>query len=251
MDESRRNKKFRRNPGVRSLSDVVAEKIIVALDLGSQKEVEDALSKLPAVKFVKVGMELFFSAGPNLVRSLKDRGLKVFVDLKVHDIPNTAAGAMRSLSGLGCDLLNLHCSGGLEMMQRAQEAVSEPTKLIGVTQLTSTNQTMLNEELGISGSVEASVLNYAQLAKQAGLAGVVCSPLEVKIIKETCGNDFLAITPGVRPAGSDSQDQKRTMTPAEAIKTGSDYLVIGRPIMASQDPNGAFLRIVEEIEVAL
>lgn len=233
------------------MSNIVAEKIIVALDLGNKKEVEDALSKFPAVRFVKVGMELFFSAGPDLVRSLKDRGLKVFVDLKVHDIPNTAAGAMRSLSGLGCDFLNLHCSGGLEMMQRAQETISEPTKLIGVTQLTSTNQTMLNEQLGIPGTVEASVLNYAKLAKKAGLAGVVCSPLEVKALKEVCGEEFLAVTPGVRPAGSGIQDQKRTMTPAEAIKAGSDYLVIGRPIMASQDPNSAFLKIVEEIEVAV
>mgnify|MGYP000947255477 CR=1 FL=1 len=231
------------------MSDVVAERIIVALDVGSKEEVETALNRLPSVKFVKVGMELFFSTGPDLVRSLKDRGLKVFVDLKVHDIPNTAAGAMRSLSRLGCDLLNLHCSGGLEMMQRAQEAVSEPTKLIGVTQLTSTNQTILNEQLGIPGTVEASVLNYAKLAKQAGLAGVVCSPLEVTALKEACGPDFLAITPGVRPQGSASQDQKRTMTPAEAIRAGSDYLVIGRPIMANSDPNGAFLKILEEIEV--
>ena len=227
----------------------LAERIIVALDVGSREEVEEALEKLPRVRFVKVGMELFYSVGPELIHILKDRGLKIFLDLKVHDIPNTAAGAMRSLSRAGCDLLNLHCAGGLEMMQRAREAVGEDTKLIGVTQLTSTNQNILNSELGIPGTVEASVLNYAQLAKKANLAGVVCSPLEVTTIKKVCGTDFLAVTPGVRPRGSATQDQKRTMTPGEAIRAGSDYLVIGRPILASLDPNGAFLKIVEEIEV--
>jgi orotidine-5'-phosphate decarboxylase len=227
----------------------LVERIIVALDVGSREEVEEALTRLPQVRFVKVGMELFYSAGPELIHVLKDRGLKIFLDLKVHDIPNTAAGAMRSLSRAGCDLLNLHCAGGLEMMQRAREAVGEDTKLIGVTQLTSTNQSMLNSELGIPGTVEASVLTYAQLAKKANLAGVVCSPLEVTSIKDVCGKDFLAVTPGVRPRGSATQDQKRTMTPGEAIQAGSDYLVIGRPILASPDPHGAFLKIVEEIEV--
>jgi orotidine-5'-phosphate decarboxylase len=226
-----------------------AERIIVALDLGSEEEVLTALTKLPDVEFVKVGMELFYSAGPNLIHLLKDRGLKVFLDLKVHDIPNTASGAMRSLSKLGCDLLNLHCAGGLEMMKRSQEAVVGHTKLIGVTQLTSTNQQMLNEQLGIPGTVEASVLSYAQLARQAGLAGVVCSPLEVQAVKAVCGSEFLAVTPGVRPLGANRQDQKRTMTPREALEAGSDYLVIGRPILADSDPHGAFCRILEEIEV--
>lgn len=226
-----------------------AERIIVALDVGSKEEVEEALDKLPQVRFVKVGMELFYSVGPQLLQILKDRGLRIFLDLKVHDIPNTAAGAMRSLSRAGCDLLNLHCAGGLEMMLRAREAVGEDTRLIGVTQLTSTNQRMLNNELGIPGTVEAIVLHYAQMAKKANLAGVVCSPLEVTMIKEVCGKDFLAVTPGVRPRGSATQDQKRTMTPSEALRAGSDYLVIGRPILASPDPNGAFLKIVEEIEV--
>ncbi len=225
------------------------ERIIVALDLASEEEVLAALAKLPHVEFVKVGMELFYSTGPDLICLLKDRGLKVFLDLKVHDIPNTAAGAMGSLSKLGCDLLNLHCAGGLEMMKRAQEAVVGETKLIGVTQLTSTNQHILNEELGIPGTVEASVLSHAQLAKQAGLAGVVCSPLEVRAVKAVCGSQFLAVTPGVRPLGAQRQDQKRTMTPKEAIEAGSDYLVIGRPILADPDPHGAFCRILEEIEV--
>lgn len=226
-----------------------AEKIIVALDVASQEEVLSILDGLPDVKFVKVGMELFYSTGPDLIRLIKDRGLKVFLDLKVHDIPNTAAGAMRSLSKLGCDLLNLHCAGGLEMMKRAQDTLVGETKLIGVTQLTSTNQQTLNEELGIPGSVESSVLNYAKLAKQAGLAGVVCSPLEVKTIKSNLGIDFLAVTPGVRPQGDAEQDQKRITTPREAIQAGSDYLVIGRPIVAAQDPHGVFRKIAEEIEV--
>ena len=229
----------------------LAERIIVALDLANQVEVEEALVKLPAIRFVKVGMELFYSTGPNLIHVLKDRGLRVFLDLKVHDIPNTAAGAMGSLKKLGCDLLNLHCSGGLEMMQRAREVVGENTKLIGVTQLTSTTQVILNEQLGIPGTVEASVLKYAQLAQKAGLDGVVCSPLEVKSLKEVCGKNFLAVTPGVRPQGAGTQDQKRTMTPGEAIKAGSDYLVIGRPILASADPNGSFMKILEEIEVVV
>lgn len=232
-----------------SVSVNLAEKIIVALDLGSEEEVKRALQTLPAVRFVKVGMELFYSTGPSLVYFLKDRGLKVFLDLKVHDIPNTASGAMRSLSKLGCDLLNLHCAGGLEMMQRARDAICEGTKLIGVTQLTSTNQHILNDQLGILGTVEESVLKYAKLAKQAGLDGVVCSPLEVTALKQVCGTEFLAVTPGVRPQGSGTQDQKRTMTPSEAIRAGSDYLVIGRPILASPDPNGVFLSILDEIEV--
>lgn len=226
-----------------------AEKIIVALDLSSEAEVVAVLNKLPNVRFVKVGMELFYSTGSALIRVLKDRGLKVFLDLKVHDIPNTAAGAMGNLSKLGCDLVNLHCSGGLEMMERAQEAVGDSTKLIGVTQLTSTSQEVLNEQLGIPGTVEASVLNYARLAKQAGLAGVVCSPQEVRSLKEACGQDFLAVTPGVRPAGANRGDQKRIMTPKDAIQAGSDYLVIGRPILAAADPHGAFQSILEEIEV--
>lgn len=228
----------------------VAEKIIVALDVGSRSEVEATLERLPQVRFVKVGMELFYSEGPGLIQLLKDQGLKVFLDLKVHDIPNTAAGAMRSLRRAGCDLVNLHCQGGLEMMQRAREAVGEDTKLLGVTQLTSTDQRILNDELGIPGTVEESVLGYAQLAQRANLAGVVCSPLEVAAIKSVCGSNFLAVTPGVRPQMSRAQDQKRTMTPREAIQAGSDYLVIGRPILASPDPHGAFLAILHEIEVA-
>lgn len=226
-----------------------AEKIIVALDVPSEAEAVAALAKLPEARFVKVGMELFYSTGPGLVAMLKDKGLKVFLDLKIHDIPNTAAGALRSLAALGCDLLNLHCAGGLEMMERAREAVGPGTKLIGVTQLTSTNQQVLNQELGIPGTVADSVLNYAKLAQRAGLDGVVCSPLEAAAMKRELGSAFLTVTPGVRPRGTAAQDQKRTMTPGEAVQAGSDYLVIGRPILAASDPHSAFLQIIEEIEV--
>jgi len=226
-----------------------AEKIIVALDLPGAEAVEAALAQLPEVRFVKVGMELFYSTGPELVKTLKNKGLRVFLDLKIHDIPNTASGALRSLSGLGCDLLNLHCAGGLAMMQKAREAVGPAVKLIGVTQLTSTDQRVLNEELGIAGTVQDSVLKYAKLAKKAGLDGVVCSPLEVRLLKAELGPEFLAVTPGVRPLGTEVQDQKRTLTPQEAINAGSDYLVVGRPILKAADPRAAFLKILEEIEV--
>ncbi|HHY10652.1 MAG TPA: orotidine-5'-phosphate decarboxylase [Firmicutes bacterium] len=225
-----------------------SERIIAALDLPGRERVERFLDQLPELRFVKVGMELFYAAGPTLVLSLKERGLKVFLDLKVHDIPNTAFGAIRSLSGLGSDFINVHCAGGLEMMKQAVRALKGGSQLIGVTQLTSIDQRALNEELKIGGTVEESVLHYAQLAKRAGLAGVVCSPWEARAVKEKCGSDFLTITPGVRPQGSAGQDQKRIMTPAEAVQAGSDYLVIGRPIVASADPRGAFLKIAEEIE---
>lgn len=227
-----------------------ADRIIVALDLQGRDEVFQALAKIPQASYVKVGMELFYSVGPDLIKELKDRGLKVFLDLKIHDIPNTAEGAISSLSKSGCDILNLHCAGGLEMMQRARRALEGDTMLIGVTQLTSTNQYVLNNQLKISGTVEECVLHYAALAQQGGLHGVVCSPNEVKIIKEHLGEEFLTVTPGVRPQGSDTQDQKRVMTPAEAIKAGSDYLVIGRPILKHPNPEQAFNDILQEIEVS-
>lgn len=227
-----------------------AERIIVALDLDSKEAIENTLVRLPDVRFVKVGMELFYSNGPDFISFLKDKGLKVFLDLKVHDIPNTAYRAINVLSKLGCDLLNLHCAGGLEMMQRAREALQEDTKLLGVTQLTSTSQEMLNQQLKIPGTVDECVLHYAQLAKEAGLHGVVCSPREVKMLKSELGVDFLTVTPGVRPAGGQLQDQKRVMTPREAILAGSDYLVIGRPIIQAEDPYGAFADILQEVEEA-
>ncbi|MDI9512335.1 MAG: orotidine-5'-phosphate decarboxylase [Bacillota bacterium] len=224
-------------------------RIIVALDLNSKAEALQAVKELgPKLSFVKVGMELFYSTGPDFIASLKDLGLKVFLDLKVHDIPNTAKRAIAVLSRLGCDMLNLHCSGGLTMMRQASEALEADTLLIGVTQLTSTDQELLNKQLGIPGTVEDSVLNYASLAKEAGLAGVVCSPHEVVRLKKELGPEFITVTPGVRPAGNDIQDQKRVMTPREAIAIGSDYLVVGRPIIGSEDRRGALEKIIEDME---
>ncbi len=227
------------------------DRIIVALDLQTEDRLLELLAKLPELSYVKVGMELFYSLGPDLLKMLKDRGLKVFLDLKIHDIPNTACGAINALSKLGCDMLNVHCAGGLEMMRRARESLVGDTKLIGVTQLTSIDQEAMNQQLRIHGSVEEVVLHYADMAKEAGLHGVVCSPNEAGEIKNHLGKDFLAVTPGVRPAGSESADQKRISTPTEAIKAGSDYLVIGRPITRSSDPQRAFNEILAEIEVVL
>lgn len=227
------------------------DRVIVALDFQEIEQLDKLLKQLPNLSFVKVGMELFYTAGPDLVKRLKDRGLKVFLDVKVHDIPNTAYGAVNTLSKLGCDILNVHCAGGLEMMKRAKEALVGDTKLIGVTQLTSIDQEAMNEQLLIPGEVEDCVLHYAALAKEAGLHGVVCSPNEVKLLKSKLGLGFLAVTPGVRPLGSDVGDQKRIMSPAQAVQAGSDYLVIGRPITASSDPKQAFDQILAEIEVVL
>ncbi len=229
----------------------ITDRIIIALDFNDEKTVFKLLDKLPMASFVKLGMELFYSTGPQLISLLKDRGLKIFLDLKIHDIPNTAFGAVRTLSQLGCDIINLHCAGGLEMMERAREALSGDTKLIGVTQLTSTSQQVLNQQLKIAGSVEECVLHYAHLAKLAGLHGVVCSPREVPLLKAELSKEFLAITPGVRPIGENLQDQKRVMTPKDAILAGSDYLVIGRPVTQSKDPAKAFGSILAEIQEVL
>jgi orotidine-5'-phosphate decarboxylase len=229
----------------------LADKIIVALDFQEEEQLQALLAQLPDLAFVKVGMELFYTAGPDLVRRLKDRGLKVFLDVKVHDIPNTAFGAINTLSKLGCDILNVHCAGGFEMMRKAREALVGDTKLIGVTQLTSIDQQTMNKELLIFGTVEDCVLHYAELAKKAGLHGVVCSPNEVELIKSHLGKEFIAVTPGVRPLGSDVGDQKRVMSPAQAIQAGSDYLVVGRPITASPDPKRTFDQILAEIGVTV
>jgi orotidine-5'-phosphate decarboxylase len=225
------------------------ERIIVALDFPAKDEVFQLLDRVPGLAYVKVGMELFYSEGPNLVSMLKDRGLKVFVDLKIHDIPSTAYKTIKVLGRLGCDMVDVHCAGGLEMMLKARDALIGDTKLIGVTQLTSIDQQLMNNQLWIRGSLEDCVLHYAALAKEARLHGVVCSPREAAMIKKHLGKGFLAVTPGVRPPGSTAGDQRRMMTPGEAIKAGSDYLVIGRPITASPDPKLAFAQILAEIEV--
>ncbi|MCQ2427211.1 MAG: orotidine-5'-phosphate decarboxylase, partial [Clostridia bacterium] len=200
--------------------------------------------------FVKIGMELFYSAGPSIVREIKKRGHKIFLDLKLHDIPNTVKKAMAALSGLDVDITNLHAAGTSAMMKAAIEGLTRPNGtrplLIAVTQLTSTDQTAMENDLLIKEPIDKVVMHYAKTAADAGLDGVVCSPLEAGKVHETCGSKFLTVTPGVRFADGDKGDQKRVMTPAEAKKIGSDYIVVGRPITAAADPVAAYRRCVAE-----
>ena len=225
--------------------------VIVAADFPNREALENFLVSLGDEKpYLKVGMELFYGAGPDLARSLKDRGYQVFLDLKLHDIPNTVGSAMSVLSDLGVDMVNLHASGGKKMMEAAVAGLtrsdgSRPL-LIAVTQLTSTSSEMMNQELGIPGTVEASVAGFAKLAKEAGLDGVVCSPREAAAVKEVCGEDFLTITPGVRFADSSNDDQVRVMTPKAAGAAGSNYIVVGRPITQAEDPAAAYRRAKQD-----
>ncbi|WP_166243885.1 orotidine-5'-phosphate decarboxylase [Paenibacillus turpanensis] len=231
-----------------------AERIMVALDYQEAGSALDVVRKLDGIPcWMKVGMELFYAEGPAFVRELKDRGHKVFLDLKLHDIPNTVRGAARSVTRLGADMFNVHAAGGSAMMRAAMEGVVQGAEggalpqVIAVTQLTSTSQDMLNEEIGIAGSVADTVVRYAQLAKASGLQGVVASAQEAGILKEACGSGFVLVTPGIRPAGSSMDDQSRVLTPAQALAAGSDYLVIGRPITAASDPRAALESIVKEL----
>jgi orotidine-5'-phosphate decarboxylase len=209
--------------------------------------------------WVKVGMELFYAAGPAVVKELKSRGFRIFLDLKMHDIPNTVQGGARSIARLGVDLFNVHGAGGLAMMAAAAKGVSQALEagdidkapmVIAVTQLTSTSLQVLNEEIGISGSVEDAVIHYARLAQSAGLQGVVASPLEVAAIKKACGSGFVTVTPGIRPLGSDVGDQTRVTTPRDAVDLGTDYLVIGRPITAASRPAEALDTILKEMTLS-
>lgn len=225
--------------------------VIVACDFPSAGETLDFLDALGPVRpFVKIGMELYYAQGPEIVRTLKARGCRVFLDLKLHDIPNTVKKAMAVLSGLGADIVNVHAAGTRAMMAAALEGLTRPDGsrplLIAVTQLTSTDAQALEEELLISRPMPEVVAHYARNAQAAGLDGVVCSPLEAAGVHETCGRGFLTVTPGVRFSDGDRGDQKRVMTPAEAKKAGSDYIVVGRPITASKDPAGAYRRCLEE-----
>lgn len=232
-------------------------RIMVALDYASADEATKLVNQLTGIPcYLKVGMQLFYASGPQFVTALKELGYKVFLDLKLHDIPNTVKGAAHSITRLGVDMFNVHAAGGIKMMQAAVEGVAEAKALqpeltsptvIAVTHLTSTNQTILNQEIGINLKVEEAVLKYAQNAMQAGLNGVVASPLEVRAIKQTCGADFATVTPGIRPLGADVGDQSRVMTPKEAFAQGTDYIVIGRPITASSDPRRALETIIEEL----
>ena len=223
----------------------MATDVIVALDFPSAKEVYSFLDKFEEEKlFVKIGMELFYAEGPEIVREIKRRGHKIFLDLKLHDIPNTVMKAMASLSKLDVDMCNLHAGGGSEMMKAALKGLTraDGTRplLIAVTQLTSTDSDMLKNELLISESMEKTVESYALNALNSGLDGVVCSPLEAAKVHSACGNNFLTVTPGVRSAGGEKGDQKRVTTPEEARKIGSDYIVVGRPITAAFDPVAAY-----------
>ncbi len=225
--------------------------VIVACDFASQEQVMAFLDKFEGKKpFVKIGMELFYGAGPQIVKEIKARGHKIFLDLKLHDIPNTVKKAMNVLSNLDVDMCNLHAAGTVRMMEAAMEGLTRPDGtrplLIAVTQLTSTDQETMENDLLIHEPIDKVVMHYAANAKKAGLDGVVCSPLEAQKVHDTCGTDFVTVTPGVRFADGDIGDQKRVMTPAEAKKIGSDYIVVGRPITAAEDPVAAYERCVAE-----
>ena len=225
--------------------------VIVACDFASAEETLAFLDKFTDEKpYVKIGMELFYAEGPQIVRQIKQRGHKIFLDLKLHDIPNTVKKAMKVLSGLDVDMCNLHAGGTIAMMEAALEGLTRPDGtrplLIAVTQLTSTDQERMEKDLLIERPLEEVVDHYAANAKKAGLDGVVCSPLEASKVHETCGADFLTVTPGVRFADGDAGDQVRITTPARAKKIGSDYIVVGRPITQAEDPVAAYRRCVSE-----
>ena len=225
--------------------------VIVACDFASREATLAFLDKFTGRKpFVKIGLELYYAEGPDIVREIKARGHKIFLDLKLHDIPNTVKKAMAVLSRLDVDITNLHAAGATAMMQGALEGLTRPDGtrplLIAVTQLTSTDQQTLERDLMIHAPIDEVVMHYAETAKNAGLDGIVCSPLEAGKVHDRCGKNFLTITPGVRFADGDIGDQKRVMTPAAAKEIGSDYIVVGRPITAAADPVAAYERCVAE-----
>ena len=225
--------------------------VIIACDFSSAEKTFEFLDKFEGKKpFVKIGMELFYAEGPSIVKEIKARGHKIFLDLKLHDIPNTVKKAMSVLSGLDVDMTNLHAAGTCRMMEAAIEGLTRPDGtrplLIAVTQLTSTDQEAMENDLLIKEPLPEVVMHYAQNAKKAGLDGVVCSPLESEKVHSSCGAEFITVTPGVRFADGDKGDQKRVMTPADAKAIGSDYIVVGRPITAAEDPVAAYERCVAE-----
>lgn len=225
--------------------------VIVACDFSSKKEVMSFLDKFQDKKpFVKIGMELFYAEGPQIVKEIKLRGHKIFLDLKLHDIPNTVKKSMAVLSRLDVDMCNLHAAGTIPMMQAAIEGLTRPDGtrpiLIAVTQLTSTSQERMEDDLLINEPIDNVVMHYAKCAKKAGLDGVVCSPLEAQKVHQICGNDFFTVTPGVRFADGKIGDQVRVTTPAKAKEIGSDYIVVGRPITQSDDPVKAYEKCLKE-----
>lgn len=225
--------------------------VIIACDFADKETALNFLDKFEGRKpFVKIGMELFYAEGPQIVREIKARGHKIFLDLKLHDIPNTVKKSMAVLSRLDVDMCNLHAAGTSRMMEAALEGLTRPDGtrplLIAVTQLTSTDQEAMEHDLLIKEPIDKVVMHYAETAKNAGLDGVVCSPLEAQKVHEVCGEKFLTVTPGVRFADGDIGDQKRVMTPEQAKKIGSDYIVVGRPITAAPDPVAAYERCIKE-----
>lgn len=224
--------------------------VIIACDFSSKEETLKFLDQFKEEKpFVKIGMELFYAEGGEILKEIKKRGHKIFLDLKLCDIPNTVYKAMKNIAALGVDMTNVHAFGSIEMMKAAKKAINEvnpETKLIAVTVLTSSDQNVLDNELMIDGNINDVILKYASNTKEAGLDGVVCSPLESKIIKEKCGEDFLTVTPGIRFTDDAKGDQKRVTTPAMAKEIGSSYIVVGRSITGAKDPVEAYRRCVRE-----
>lgn len=230
---------------------MINDKIIVALDTQRENELDKLIQDLSGtVTYVKVGMELFYTFGESIIPRLKDQGFKIFLDLKMHDIPSTVYKATLSLAKRGVDMLNVHAAGGRTMMRAAMDGlreVNDDALLIAVTQLTSTDEKTMNNQLLIPGKLPDVVLSYAKLTADAGLNGVVCSAQETALLKKEIGQDFICVTPGIRPAGIFSNDQKRVTTPAEAINNGSDFLVIGRAVTQAKDPKQAYKDILKDL----
>ena len=226
--------------------------VIVACDFKNKEDTMAFLDNFKEEKpFVKIGMELFYGEGPDIVKAIKDRGHNIFLDLKLHDIPNTVNKAMRNLARLGVDMTNVHAAGTIDMMRAALEGLaegadSERALLIAVTQLTSTSQERMQRELLINASIEDTVAHYARNTKEAGLDGVVCSPLEAAIVKNACGKDFITVTPGIRYPDGNMGDQSRVTTPAKAREAGTEFIVVGRPITQAPDPVAAYRRVAKD-----
>ena len=229
----------------------MAKDVIIACDFPGKAETLAFLDRFTGRKpFVKIGMELFYAEGPDIVREIKARGHKIFLDLKLHDIPNTVEKAMASLARLDVDMTNVHAAGTIEMMKAARRGLTRPDGtrpiLIAVTQLTSTSQSAMEQDLMIHAPIAEVVTQYARNTREAGLDGVVCSPLEAGVIHEACGEDFLTVTPGIRFAGAAADDQSRITTPARAREIGSDYIVVGRPVTKAEDPVAAYERCLTD-----
>jgi len=236
------------------------DRIIVALDVSDFEKARELVQVLGQdIGYFKVGMELFYSAGPGVIDMIKEAGGRVFLDLKMHDIPNTVAQGARAVARYGADMINVHAAGGREMMSRTAEALVDLERetgrprplLIAVTVLTSLDQAAAKEEVGLERTIGEQVKLWARLAQESGLDGVVASPQELPVIREACGQEFVTVIPGVRPAWAEKNDQKRIMTPKEAVEAGASYLVIGRPITQAEDPQEAAAKIIQEIEEAV